>query len=447
MIFNLFKKDQSIQRTRNKNLWLLELIAIALWWMVWGWIFTILGISVSMIGNLTPFAIIIWGIIASLAAYSYVKLWVYYKDEWATYSFYKRTYKNSHYSASAIWWFIIFWYISTLALYAYTFSAYSISATDFANNIFIRKLIAITVIWIFTLINILSVKWMWKLEDLMVYTKLVVLLIISIVLIKNGNTDFTTFSNNLFIDFQNSSIMSILIVASITFVSYEWFQLVINAVNEMEKPEKNIPRAIYSAIFLTILIYVIISLWALFAIPMDEIINNKEYALASWAWKILWSLGSNLVIIWAILATSSAISWTIFGSSRQMSIIAKDWYFPKLLSKRSKYNIPRNSLITIASVASILILIGWLELILEFWSITFLLVSLLMAIANFKIRDKTNSSTFFTILSIIWLLVWCLLIFYFEFINKWQELTFILLLYFLLTLWSFFYSRKNIIKQ
>jgi len=32
------------------------------------------------------------------------------------------------------------------------------------------------------------------------------------------------------------------------------------------------------------------------------------------------------------LATSSAISGTVFGSSRQMSVIAKDGYFPNWLS-------------------------------------------------------------------------------------------------------------------
>jgi amino acid transporter len=41
-----------------------------------------------------------------------------------------------------------------------------------------------------------------------------------------------------------------LIVASLTFVAYEGFQLVIHAMDEMNNPEKNIPRAIYSAIIL-----------------------------------------------------------------------------------------------------------------------------------------------------------------------------------------------------
>ena len=432
----------NLHRKRNKNLGLAELIAIALGGMVGGGIFTILGISVSMIGNLTPIAIIIGGLLASLAAYSYVKLGLYYKDEGATYSFFKRTYPNSHFSASAIGWFIIFGYISTLALYAYTFSSYAISSTDFAGNIWIRKAIAIGVIGIFTLINIWSVNGMGKIEDLMVYTKLVVLTIISVVLIQHGTTDFGTFIENMTLDAEHSGIFSVLIVASLTFVAYEGFQLVINAINEMTNPEKNIPRAIYASISLAVLIYVVISIGALFAIPTEEIIKNKEYALAAGAGNVLGKLGTNLVILGAILATSSAISGTVFGSSRQMSVIAKDGYFPNWLSIR-KNNSPQNAIIGMAFMASMLILIGGLELILEFGSITFLLVSLLMAVANYKIRDKTNSSKILTALSVFGLGIGGILILYYEFTNHWQEMLAILFLYIVLAFGAWLYSIKT----
>ncbi|MFT6102419.1 MAG: amino acid transporter [Granulosicoccus sp.] len=71
----------------KKALGLFELIAIALGGMIGGGIFTVLGISVSMVGVFTPIAILLGGLIALLATYSYVKLGVYYKDEGATYSF------------------------------------------------------------------------------------------------------------------------------------------------------------------------------------------------------------------------------------------------------------------------------------------------------------------------------------------------------------------------
>ena len=45
-----------------------------------------------------------------------------------------------------------------------------------------------------------------------------------------------------------------------------------------------------------------------------------------------------------------------------------------------------------SSLAFLLVLVGSLQEILEFGSVTFLLVSLLMAIANFKIHRKTGAA-------------------------------------------------------
>lgn len=426
----------------NRKLGLLELIAIALGGMVGGGIFTVLGISVALIGNLTPIAIICGGIIAAFAAYAYVKLGLYYRDEGATYSFFKKTYTKSRFASAAIGWFVIFGYVSTLALYAYTFSSYALSSTDFATSIWMRKTVAIGVIGLFTLINVWSVNGMGKIEDIMVYTKLVILVVISFILMNNGTESLGTFFESMKSDFEGTPILSVLIVASLTFVAYEGFQLVVNAVNEMTQPEKNIPRAIYSAITIAILIYVIISIGALFAIPEQEIIKNKEYALAAGAGNAIGQLGTNLVILGAVLATSSAISGTVFGASRQMAVIATDGFFPRALCKR-KNNIPINAIVTMASLASVLILIGGLELILEFGSITFLLVSLLMAVANFKIRKKTNSSLFLSASGILLLALGTVLILYYEFTEEWEQMLFIIGLYVLLSFGAYIFSRKK----
>ena len=435
MIF--INNNHSPHRKRNKSLGIPELVAIALGGMVGGGIFTILGISVSMVGAYTPLVMIIGGLIAALAAYSYIKLGVYYKDEGATYSFYKRTFPSSPFAASLIGWWVIFGYISTMALYAYTFSSYAISASTFTDSEWARKLVAGGVILSFMLINIWSVKGMGKIEDIMVYSKLVILAIISFVLINNSQTTLPILIQNE----PDISILSILIVASITFVAYEGFQLVINAVNEMDTPERNIPIAIYLSLFLAVLIYFIISLGAILSIPFEETLKNKEHALAAGAGNILGHWGTDLVILGALLATSSAISGTMFGASRQMAVIAADGYFPKILAKRVNH-IPIFAIIIMASLAFMLVLAGSLELILEFGSVTFLLVSLLMAYANFKIRALTNSSLVITVLAFLGLLMGTVLILYYEFEQQPQQLVFIIFLYALLTLLSWLFSRR-----
>jgi len=429
----------TIHRQRNKSLGLPELIAIALGGMVGGGIFTVLGISVSMIGVYTPLAIILGGMLALLAAYSYVKLGVYYKDEGATYSFYKKTFPKSPFAASLIGWWVVFGYISTLALYAYTFASYAISGFAFADNELSRKVVAGLIILVFMLINIWSVKGMGKVEDIIVYTKLVILAVISFVLINNGQTSLPVLLQNT----NDTNLISILIVASITFVAYEGFQLVIHAMNEMESPEKNIPRAIYSAIVLAILIYAVISLGAILAIPYEDIIQNKEYALAAGAGDILGHWGTDLVIIGALLATSSAISGTLFGASRLMAVIATDGYFPSVLAKLNN-RIPVYAIVCMATLAFVLVLIGGLQLILEFGSITFLLVSLLMAYANYSIRDLTNSSPLFTIVAFVGLLSGTVLIFYYEFENQPLQMIIIVGLYIVLAVASWLYSKGQI---
>jgi len=422
----------------NKSLGLKELIAIATGGMVGGGIFTILGISVSMVGFLAPFAIALGGVIALFAAYAYVKLGVYYQDEGATYAFFKRTYPDSHLAAAFIGWYTIFGYISTLALYAYTFSSYSISGSEFAHNEWVRKGVAIMIIWTFAMINLWSVKGMGKLEDIMVYAKLTILFVISMMLIYFTKINFNTFSETLINDLDQTKSIHILIVASVTFVAYEGFQLVINAAKEMDDPEKNIPRAIYSSVVLVAIIYFIISLGSVLAIPVENLIQNKEYALASGVEDIMGPFGRDLVIIGAVLATSSAISGTMFGSSRQMARIADDRYLPYILSKRNG-TIPIYAIITMAATASILILIGGLRLILEFGSITFLLVSLLMAIANFKIRYLTHSSTLMGIITITGLGIGTTLILWYEYQTKPKQMIFIIIIYIILSIsaWSY----------
>ncbi len=73
------QQNHSCHRKRGKNLGVPELIAIALGGMVGGGIFTILGISVSLIGAYTPVAIAIGAMVAALAASIPMSSWAFIK--------------------------------------------------------------------------------------------------------------------------------------------------------------------------------------------------------------------------------------------------------------------------------------------------------------------------------------------------------------------------------
>ncbi len=428
----------NLTRPRKKDLGLGELIAIALGGMVGGGIFSILGVSVDKIGNSTPFAIGIGGILAFFAAYSYVKLTLLYKDSGATYSFFKKTFPDSPFAASAIGWLVSFGYISTLALYAFTFASYFCSIFPFLNHPYTAKIVAGLIISLFAFINIVSVKGMGKIEDWLVYSKIIVLLFISGLLAGKGKMEnFTPLLN------ADTSLSTILLVSAITFVAYEGFQLVIHAYNEMDEPQKNIPKAIYSSIAIATSLYVLLAISALSVIPKESIIQDKEYALAAGAQVYIGNLGLFIVVFGAMLATSSAISGTLFGASRLMAVIAKDGYLPEKLGHKVKTYIPDYAIYTMSLLAFILILTGGLQVILEFGSITFILVSLMMAISNYKMRKETKTRTTVALITIGGLAMAAILIFYFEWNENFDQLIYIISIYLLLVIGSYVFAKRQ----
>lgn len=429
---------QTQKPSNDKPLALLELIAIAIGGMIGGGIFSILGISVEKISNLTPLAIAIGSFLAFLASYSYIKLALYYRDEGAAYSFFKKTFPQSHFASSAIGWLVSFGYISTLALYAFTFASYFASLFPNLSGSFFNKIVAGVVLLFFTLVNLISVKGMGKIEDLLVYSKVILLLIIGGIFIGKGKLEHI-----LPLIEKPTSFFLVFTVAAITFVSFEGFQLVIHAYQEVENPDKNIPRAIYTALFITVFIYIILAIGALLALPKDLIIRDKEFALASGSTQVLGGSGLVIVIAGALLATSSAISGTLFGASRLMARIAEDGYLPTILTQRIKGHIPKYAILFMGIFSYILILSGGLETILQFGSITFIIVSLLMAYANLQISHKTQTKPLYAIAAVIFLAAAAITIVYYEFEESPRDLTFILVTYGLLVLCSVFYAKSR----
>ena len=93
--------------------------------------------------------------------------------------------------------------------------------------------------------------------------------------------------------------------------------------------------------------------------------------------------------------------------------------------------------------AYVLLATGGLQVILEFGSITFIIVSMLMAYTNYRKRVETNSSLIITATSFLGLLLAGLLIIYFEFTENKEQFIYIIIIYILLGIGAFFYSKKK----
>ncbi len=68
-------------------------------------------------------------------------------------------------------------------------------------------------------------------------------------------------------------------------------------------------------------------------------------------------------------------------------------------------------------------------------------ISLLMAVANFKIRHLTNSSTLMGIVTIVGLVIGTILIIWYEYQTRPEQMLFIVAIYIILSICAWGYAR------
>jgi basic amino acid/polyamine antiporter, APA family len=132
---------------------------------------------------------------------------------------------------------------------------------------------------------------------------------------------------------------------------------------EIKNPKRNIPLALFGGVALVILIYLIVNVAFLYAMPVDEIIavSQKENSIIAIEVmrKFLGMGGALFISILIMVSTFGTTNGTILASSRIYFAMAKDKLFFNLAgTHHSKYRTPHISLIIQGFWASTLVLSG-----------------------------------------------------------------------------------------
>ena len=381
-------------KTVYHQLGLKELIAIGVGGMIGGGIFSVMGLAVSISGHAAPLAFLLGGIIALIAGYSYIRLALTYRNDGASFTYLEKAFPD-HLSISGITgWTVVVGYIGTMALYAFTFGAYGAALFGEANNPLLRQILSIGILLFFLLVNLRGTRMAGGTEDLIVYTKIMLLALLAFAGITAVRTE------NL-VPVFDQGFDSVFMAGALIFVAYEGFQLITNSVIETGNPERNIPRSIYGSILIVIIIYVLLSFIAVGGLSTRALIQAEEYALAIAAEPALGQAGRVITSLAALLATASAINATLFGASRLMAEMATEREIPHAFSFRNTVQVPWLAVITMTGLTLVLTTLGGLELIASFSSMTFLLVSIGITIANYKLRDVTRSRPVLILLGLV----------------------------------------------
>ncbi len=367
----------------NRTVGLAGAIAIGVGGMVGGGIFAVLGEAVSLAHGATVIAFLFAGFVALLTSYSYARLSVSYQSRGGTVTFIDKAFNHNLLSGTVN---VMLWlsYLITISLYAVAFASYAQTFFPDHESVWLKHSFTSLAILLPAIINLLSASVVSKSEFLIVFIKVALLVFIIAVSLPYVNTER-------FSPAHWESFFSIIVAGMIIFVSYEGFELIANAAEEVKKPESTLPKAFYGSVLLVIVLYALIALVVVGTVPESILLQAKDYALAVAAKPALGQAGFTVVSISALLATLSAINATIYGNSRLGYILAAEGALPETLA-REKNNVPVMGVI-IATILS-LILANSIDLtaIAIIGSAGFLLIFFIVNIAAYKLRKKIKAN-------------------------------------------------------
>jgi len=373
-------------------------VSIGIGGMVGAGIFSILGVVAEAAGNAMWAAFAIGGVVALLSTYSYAKLGATFPSAGGAVNFLVKSYGDGVF-AGGLNLFMWAGYIISLALYATAFGNYAATFITDAPSQLLLKGIAIGSVLMVTFVNALGAKVMGRGETIIVAIKLSILVVFAAIglwFMQPANLSPTLWPPT----------QSILFGAGILFIGYEGFGLIANTAGDMRNPRKMLPRALYTAVILVIILYLAVSLTVSGNLTNAEIAATKDYALAAAAKPFLGETGFHLIAIAALFSTASAINATLFGAANVCYMIARDGGLPGTLAQIEWKQATGGLLLTAALV--IVVMLGFdLAGIAMMGSAAFLLLYAAVNAGHLLVLKKTGANAV-----IVWLsLLTCLAMF------------------------------------
>ena len=380
-----------LTRSRPGKLGLLEVVAMGVGGMVSGGIYAVLGVAMRQAGNAVPLSYLIAGVITLLTAYSYLKLTLQFGEHGGVFSFVEHI-VDSPTVAAYIGWILVVGYVGVMAMYAFAFGAYTLTAARVVVGIelpqLLRPLFSVLIVAAFVGLNLRGVTETGLFEDVAVYIKVVILFSLATLGIVFYDGSATAVS------FFSKGVVSPITGFAIIFVSYEGFQLLVYDYEDIDDVERTLPIGMYIAIVIAILIYVSVSFMATLHLTPEQLVAHEEVALAEAVSRIpvLGAAGFVLVILSAMKSTSSGINATLFGTARLVHKISTEGALPRAFSFRNREGIPVYALLVMGGLTAAFAALGSLKQITEFGSVAFLLSFAVTNYTNLRLADVTGSN-------------------------------------------------------
>jgi amino acid transporter len=310
----------------HRTLGLASTVAIGIGGMVGGGIFAVLGLAIQLARGAAPISFLLAGGVAMLTATSYARLSVSYPSRGGTITFLNETFGTGVLVGGLN---VLLWlsYIVMISLYATAFASYAESVLPGGGSGVANHLLVSSVIVVIAILNIARASVVGRAEEWIVVAKLVILVLV--VAAAFHGIDLSRLSGS-----HWSSPLAIVGGGMVIFVAYEGFELISNAAEDVRRPSQTLPRAIYLSVGIVVVIYVLVAVVTVGTLSLVQVHHASSYVLAEVARHVIGQVGFVIVVIAAMLSTTSAINATFYGTARLSWSIARSGELPEAFGKK-----------------------------------------------------------------------------------------------------------------
>ncbi len=353
----------------KKTVGLVTAISIAVANMVGTGVFTSLGYQVADIQS--AFALImLWvigGVVALCGALSYGELGAALPRSGGEYHLLSEIYHPSL-------GFLSGW-VSLTAGFAAPTAIAAIALGEYTHAVFpavpVTHVGAIAIVLI-TLVHGTSIRWGNYLQNISTAVKVgVVILFIVLGFMASNHQPISLM--------PKSSDWGILVspffAVALVYVSYAYtgWNAAVYIVGEIQKPQKNLPKALFIATVMVTVLYALLNYVFLLLVPIPELAGKVEVGFLA-AERMLGPAAADVLSILISVLMISTISAMVFIGGRIAQVIGEDYGVFKLLGKRNAKQIPVNALFFQAIVTLLFLYTSTFEQVMVY--ATFLLIGM-----------------------------------------------------------------------
>ncbi len=348
--------------------------------MVGAGIFALLGQAGEIAGSAVWISFLAAGLVSLALGYAMAKMGTHYPSSGGLITYLIHGFGNGRLVGVAAWLGYLTAIVVVGAMVAVSFGEYASAIVVGDNNaagwtkVFASALVVVT-----TFLCIIGPRTIDRAQSVIVIALLAVFAIFVLVTLTNLDTKLLAPSGY-------PSATAIVSSIALTFFAYLGFAVISFTGGDLESPRRNMPRAMYLALGVTMVLYVAIALGVFGTLTVAQVVEFGPTAIAEAVRPTLGDAGFAAMAVAALLATASSVTATLYASEGLTSALAEVGQFPAVFGTTSRLG--RHGGLWITTVATLLFVnVFDLGALASIGSAVSLAVFVLVGVAAIRLRE------------------------------------------------------------